>query len=124
MAQTKYQVSLAVDGKHSVSVQSDDPAAVTEGLVWAQQTYQQLITLRTVGPTRGGDRPRPEPPSTAPRPDEAPLCAYHQTPMIWQPGRKGYFWSCHAKNPDGSWCSYRPPQADTRPARGQEAAWG
>ncbi|MGH7485624.1 MAG: hypothetical protein ACREMY_08490, partial [bacterium] len=45
MANTKYQVNLSVDGKHSVSVQSDDPAAVTEALVWAKKTWGQLIRL-------------------------------------------------------------------------------
>ena len=41
MKQITYQVPLAVDGRHAVSVQSEDPAAVTEGLVWAQDTPQQ-----------------------------------------------------------------------------------
>jgi hypothetical protein len=39
---------------------------------------------------------------------DAPLCGNHQTPMVWQKGRKGYFWSCHEKMTDGGWCSYRP----------------
>ncbi len=34
-----------MDGKHSVSVQSDDPAAVTEGLLWAKKTWGQLLRL-------------------------------------------------------------------------------
>ena len=38
-------MNLAVDGKHSVSVQSDDPAAVTEALVWAKKTWGQLVRL-------------------------------------------------------------------------------
>jgi hypothetical protein len=46
MAQSKYQVTLSVEGKHSVSVASDDPAAVTEGLVWAQATYKPRRGLR------------------------------------------------------------------------------
>ena len=45
MPNTKYQVNLCVDGKHSVSVQSDDPAAVTEGLLWAKKTWGQLVRL-------------------------------------------------------------------------------
>jgi hypothetical protein len=35
-------------------------------------------------------------------------CGVHGSPMAWQKGRAGYFWSCHEKLPDGSWCSYRP----------------
>jgi hypothetical protein len=106
MPQTKYQVTLAVDGKHVVSVQSDDPAAVTEGLVWAQDTYKKLVTLRRIAPTRGGVELEAR--GDEPEPAEPPLCADHQVPMVWQKGRKGYFWSCHEKNPDGSWCSYKP----------------
>ena len=33
MKQITYQVTLAVDGNHSVSVQSEDPAAVTESFL-------------------------------------------------------------------------------------------
>jgi hypothetical protein len=40
---------------------------------------------------------------------EAPLCRVHRTPMVWQQGRKGYFWSCHQRMADGqTWCSYKP----------------
>ena len=45
LAHTKYQVNLPVDGKHSVSVQSDDPAAVTEALIWAKKSWGQLVHL-------------------------------------------------------------------------------
>ena len=41
-------------------------------------------------------------------PEEVPICAVHRIPMVWQQGRKGYFWSCHEKNLDGAWCSYKP----------------
>jgi hypothetical protein len=46
-----------------------------------------------------------EPPA---QPAEAPLCGIHQTPMTWQKGRRGPFWSCHKKNEDGGWCTFRP----------------
>ena len=39
---------------------------------------------------------------------EIPICAMHNVPMVWQKGRKGFFWSCHERNADGSFCSYRP----------------
>jgi hypothetical protein len=39
---------------------------------------------------------------------DAPLCGIHHSPMTWQKGRKGYFWSCHKKMADGSWCHYKP----------------
>jgi hypothetical protein len=114
MAQSKYQVTLAVEGKHSVSVASDDPAAVTEGLVWAQATYKKLLGLRQ-GPQLGangqGAQGVSEPPyQRVDAETDAPICGVHEVPMVWQQGRKGYFWSCHEKNPDGSWCSYKAPR--------------
>src|SRR5688500_8342874 len=115
MPQTKYQVNLAVDGKHVVSVQSDDRAAVTEGLVWAQDTYKKLQRL---GQSNGGSNPM-APPAQAVvpqvvQPEEVEICAIHGVNMVWQPGRKGYFWSCHEKMADGiSWCTYRPAKKTT-----------
>ncbi len=117
MGQTKYQVTLAVDGKHAVSVQSDDPSAVTEALIWAQETYKKLVRLRNADETRASRQTfdRVERVNGA-EPDisrvdvetEAPICAIHDVTMIWQKGRKGYFWSCHEKNEDESWCDWRP----------------
>jgi hypothetical protein len=111
MAQTKYQVSLSVDGKHAVSVQSDDPAAATEALVWANDTYKKLVRLSQTGSVKSRvELDEPGEIREAIEPEEAPICANHAVPMVWQKGRKGYFWSCHEKNPDVSWCSYRAPQ--------------
>jgi hypothetical protein len=115
MAQTKFQVSLSVDGQHSVSVQSDDPAAVTEGLVWARDTYKKLITFGHASQSNGDARPtepsvesRVYPP--ADDGGDAPRCGVHDVPMVLMHGRRGDFWSCHEKNSDGSWCSYKPPR--------------
>jgi hypothetical protein len=114
MAQTKYQVSLSVDGRHSVSVQGDDPAAVTEGLIWARETYKKLLRLSHAPQSNGvaqvteqSVESRVYPPVGAS--DGAPICALHDLPMVLMHGRRGDFWSCHEKNSDGSWCSYKPP---------------
>jgi hypothetical protein len=40
--------------------------------------------------------------------EEAPICEVHKLPMTLMHGRRGDFWSCHEKNADGSWCSYKP----------------
>lgn len=112
MSQTLYRVTLAVDGNHSVSVQSEDPAAVTEGLVWAQDTYKKLAKRRIARqvPDHPAAHKRGDPDSYQRLDAEtgAPICEVHNTPMVWQQGRKGYFWSCHQRNTDGSWCSYKP----------------
>lgn len=39
---------------------------------------------------------------------EAPICQVHQLPMVKVRGRRGAFWSCHQRLPDGQFCSYRP----------------
>jgi len=36
--------------------------------------------------------------------EEPPVCAVHHLAMARVRGRTGVFWSCHRKNPDGSWC--------------------
>ena len=113
-------MNLSVDGKHSGSVQSDDPAAVTEGLLWAKKTWGQLVRLPGKsfhGLTHEGleqadttDNTGGPPPAAEPDPaDEAPpICSVHQVPMVRVNGRKGPFWSCHEQLADGRWCSYRP----------------
>ena len=111
IANTKYQVNLSVDGKHSVSVQSDDPAAVTEGLLWAKKTWGQLLklpgkpfqTLANDVADRDAESPR-----SSDNGDEAPICAVHDLPMVKVQGKRGEFWSCHQRNEDGGWCDYRP----------------
>jgi hypothetical protein len=100
-----------VDGRHAVSLQSDDPAAVTEGLIWARETYKKLMGL---GPSpqlddksaRQSVEAAAEPANTE---ADGPICGVHEVAMILMHGRRGDFWSCHKKNPDNSWCSYKPP---------------
>ncbi len=40
--------------------------------------------------------------------EHVPECAVHHVPMTRVQGKYGPFWSCHARNEDGSFCSYRP----------------
>ena len=114
MPNTKYQVHLCLDGQHSVSVQSADQSAVTEALVWAKKTYEQLVRyqrqqddLGTSQASRATDGV-PAAPDDPERAEEPPICAGHDLPMVRVQGRQGAFWSCHEKMPDGSWCSYKP----------------
>jgi hypothetical protein len=45
----------------------------------------------------------------------APICGIHSTPMVQVQGKHGPFWSCHEKNVDGSWCSYKPDRSRSTP---------
>ena len=91
-------MTLASDGKHAVTISGDDQQEVTDALAWARETYTDLV-----GPL--GPKIESFEDDLG---DESPTCAVHDLPMTKQLGRKGYFWSCHQKNQDGSWCSYKP----------------
>ncbi len=97
MNKTTYQVEMSTDGRHKVMVTVEDPAGTDAALAWARGTYAKLL--------------RGETPSTNPAQDasdEAPTCAVHDVAMVLVQGKQGEFWSCHQKNEDGSWCSYKP----------------
>src|SRR5687767_13174238 len=93
MGQTKYQITLAADGKHSVSVISDDPESVKVGLKWAKEMYQTLA-----GPLGREPIKLPAPEEEAAGEEDPPICQVHQFAMVRVQGKKGPFWSCHQRN--------------------------
>jgi hypothetical protein len=107
MDQAKYQITLSVDGKHSVSVFGDDPASVKEGLAWARGIYLKLKerSEQQALPSTAEAVHHDTSPSEQP-----PTCAIHQQLMTLVNGKRGEFWSCHEKLEDGSWCPYKPPK--------------
>jgi hypothetical protein len=105
MAQIKYQVTLSTDGAHSVSVASDDPNEMNEALAWARGIYLKLQAHATKRTDKDHAQDQAEHDT-----DEPPICAVHDVPMVRVQGKLGEFWSCHQKNEDGSWCSYKPPK--------------
>ncbi len=97
MTQTTYQVTLTSDdGTFAVTVATTDPKFVKKALAVARQTYKEIVG---------------EPESTPEQEveEEIPVCAVHNVPMIKQSGKYGSFWSCHQRNEDGNFCSYRAP---------------
>jgi hypothetical protein len=102
MSQTSYQVILSTDGKHTVIATSDELTATKEALAWAQSTYELL--LKTYG--RKGEHARKS--AEGDVAELVPNCAIHGVAMIRQQGKYGQFWSCHERNENGSFCSYRP----------------
>lgn len=109
MAQITYQITLSADGKHTVSATSDNPALAKASLEWAKETFADVATWQAEneGP-KASFGPRDD--STA---TEVPICAFHRVPMVRQQGKFGAFWSCHQRNDDGGWCSYRPDERET-----------
>ena len=97
---TTYQVEMCTDGKHKVIVTFEDPAGSKAAIAAARGIYSQL--------TRAEELAEPTNLAGLSAEDDPPICAVHQIPMVLMNGRRGPFWSCHERNDDGSWCSYRP----------------
>ena len=91
-------------------MQSDDHAAGTEALIWARKTWGQLVRLPGRGvpsPTSEGREPSTKSVRSSSK-DELPICAVHNLPLVKVQGKKEAFWSCHQRNPDGSWSTVKP----------------
>jgi hypothetical protein len=82
-----------------VSVTSDDVTDIKAALAWAKATCDGLALKQPVEqPVE--DEVKGE--------EEVPVCAVHNLPTTRQRGKCGPFWSCHQRNDDGCFCSYRP----------------
>ena len=93
-----YQVEMSTDGRHKVTVTIEDPGGTDAALAWARGTYAKLIRASdSIAESQAVESPETEP----------PLCGVHRLPMARMNGKRGPFWSCHAKNQDGSWCSFK-----------------
>lgn len=99
MNRSLYEVTMSADGAHKVTVRIEDPGGTDAALTWARATHSKLMQSEA------------NPPDTGNGLGDVPVCAFHRVPMAYMNGRKGPFWSCHEKNLDGSWCSYRPSHA-------------
>ena len=106
MAEVTYQISLATDGTHAVTVTTTDPVAARGALEWAKGAYEQIISVEGMSEPPADRTDDPLDVSLKTR--ETPICAIHHVPMVKQGGRFGSFWSCHQRQEDGSWCTYRP----------------
>jgi hypothetical protein len=95
MASTTYTIELHTDGRHVVTISDDDPVRIQEQLAHAKGIFLKLQDFAR------------QQPAAVPSPDgeDPPDCTVHQQPMVLVKGRKGPFWSCHAKLEDGSWCT-------------------
>ena len=94
MSRTTYQITLSTGGKVAVTVTAEDPAEMKASLAWAELAYKHLVDGQ--GKKDSQDE------------EETPICAVHHVPMVRQKGKYATFWSCHERNADGSFCSYKP----------------
>src|SRR5215210_4307600 len=93
-----YIIGVGADGKPQVSVRSEDPEAAAQAIPWVKQTYARMATVAVA--------PEPEQLKADPLTEQAPHCQVHHVPMVGVDGRRGFFWSCHTKNANGTWCTY------------------
>jgi len=67
-------------------------------LAWAELAYKHLVDNQGQKDDQVQEQPE----------EETPICAIHHIAMVKQRGKYGAFWSCHERNADGSFCSYKP----------------
>ena len=101
MAQTTYEVRLALDGNHSVNVRGSDPSDMKVAIAWAKATYEALAA-------RYGEASSSRDKGQVELPAEPPICGVHEIPMVQVEGKNGPFYSCHQRDEQGRFCSYRP----------------
>ncbi len=77
-----------------MTIATKDAKSMKTALAWAREAYDKLVT-----------EPKPK---EEKKEEDIPVCAVHNVAMVKQNGKYGQFWSCHERNPDGSFCSYRP----------------
>lgn len=98
MSRTTYHVIACIDGRFDVVGDTPDPNETVSQVADRAYNGQPYRSVH-VGESHDADIGETVPPE----------CEVHRFPMVWV-DKNGGFWSCHKKNPDGSWCSYRPPQ--------------
>ena len=99
MSNTKYHIIACMEGTLSVVGETTDPNKTIRDVIGRVANPAQVQISEGIR-----DESIPLEPT--------PICADHVVPMVWQKGRAGYFWSCHKRNPDGSWCTYKPPRSN------------
>jgi hypothetical protein len=101
---TTYVVTITATGKPSVSIECYDPLGAAEAVSRILHTYAQIDLPAVARPATGAAaQPAPDRPN-----QESPLCGVHRVPMVGMTGKNGFFWSCHQRMADGSWCGYKP----------------
>ena len=104
MSGTTYQITLSTGGRVAVTVTAEDPAEMKASLAWAELAYKHLVD----GQGKKDDQVKED--QVQEQQEETPICAMHHVPMVKQRGKYGAFWSCHERNADGSFCSYKPEE--------------
>jgi len=81
-------------------VTGDNQDEIKAAGAWAKATYEAIVSrygLKYEQYQKNGG-------------DGAPMCAIHHVPMKLVDGKRGPFYSCHERDSEGNWCSYRPKE--------------
>lgn len=109
------ELYLSSDGKHTVHVSSDTVQEMANLVPEAKALYANVV--EQFGAKAGSQEPvsngqsnghasfgrRIETVDQA-RAALAPRCPRHDVPMAYRQGKRGPFWSCPTREPDGEWC--------------------
>ena len=101
--QARYNITIATICKPSVTIATDDIIGVAQAVDKILASYARYVepaephhTSQQLAVTNDLLNP------------VAPICAIHHKPMVGVNGKRGFFYSCHERMDDGSWCRYRP----------------
>jgi hypothetical protein len=107
------ELFLSTDGKHTVHVTAETPVEMAILVPEAKALYQDVLhTYGTKAEMWGevmhgnGHAMVGKPVNTVQEAPalSAPVCPLHQKAMAYRQGKRGPFWSCPTRTPDGQWC--------------------
>lgn len=112
MSKITYHVIACIDDRlHLVGVTEDPDQTVAQVVAPSIAAHPHPTPPNRLHPILPFEAQTAPPPT----PEEVPICQIHHLPMVWQKGSKGFFWSCHQRNLDDTWCSYKPPRLNEGP---------
>jgi hypothetical protein len=109
------ELYLSSDGKHTVHVSSETAEGMANLVLEAKALYAEVVEQfgaklppaeHATNGQSNGHAPIGRRIDTVAQAREAvtPRCPRHGVPMAYRQGRRGPFWSCPTREPDGEWC--------------------
>lgn len=119
----RYKISL-VNNSPSIVIECETVKEMQDSIKDILPTYDRFVERMRPSQAASVVVQRQEPVVV---PEDTPICQVHNVPMVWKAGvstktGKSYaFWACSLKNPDGSYCKYKPaPKVDPQTVNPQD----
>ena len=112
------EVYLSTDGKHTVKVSAQDREEMNKLAPYARVLYEGVLSQygtkaqmweQAMNGNGRANHNGAQSANDQTGNGNAPICPVHKVPMKYRQGKRGSFWSCAKKNPDGSWCDQTAP---------------